>query len=252
MGFLSALGKIGGLVADFIPGGSAVKGAAKTIGKVAGAAGDVSSVLGKQQQGKAQGQISQAQLQQIQDRNAIDLFQAAQNAQNQAGQLDLQRKGFETSNRGAVAKQALIGALLGGGVQPTKVGPEGASGGLLRSLNANPDALAALKLLGSQGAAAQAAPLSFQGGQMLPAPTLSKLPQIDNGGFLATLANIGQLAGAVSPYIKGGGDPNVAGPSVARQAVDVLGAIPGGAMVPRTANPLLSSVDLRNLQMGNG
>ena len=194
MGWLSALAKIGGAAAAPFTGGASL------IPTIAGIAGDVGSVLGKQQQGKAQGQVTQAQLQQAQDRAALERYQAMQQAENQAAALDLQRQGFTQQARGTNAKQALIGALLGGGVTPTNIA--GGTGGILRSLNANPDALAALKLLGTQGADAQAAPVSFTGGKMLQAPTLTALPKIDQGGFLSTLATLGQLAGAASPYLK--------------------------------------------------
>jgi hypothetical protein len=157
---------------------------------------------GKQQQGAAQGKIDQATLNQHQDQNAIANYIAQQNAQNTAAQTDLQRKSFETSDRGNTAKQALISALLSGGMQPTKIGPTGASGGLLASLNGNPDALASLKALHSSASAAQTTPLSFQGGQTIQAPSLTPVPQIDNGGTLATLAKIGQILGAVSPFLK--------------------------------------------------
>ena len=197
MSFLSALGSIGGLIgAPFTGGLSAV------LGPALGAVGDVASVLGKQEAGKAAGKAQQAELNQRQDLSALQRYQMMQNAQQQAAQTDLQRKQFESNNRSTTAKQALIGALLGGGVTPTSISPQGASGGLLRSLNANPDAIAALKTLGGQGATAQQTPLQFEGGKMLEAPQLTQLPQIDNGGFLSTLARIGQIAGAVSPYIK--------------------------------------------------
>lgn len=196
MSLLSILTKIGGVAAAPFTGGASL------IPTIASVAGDVGSVLGKQQQGKTQGQITQAQLQQQQDRNALDAYQTAQSAQNAAAQTDLQRKGFETNNRATTAKQALIGALLGGGITPTSIGPQGASGGLLRSLNANPEALAALKMLSSQASSAQSTPLQFSGGEMLKPPTQTALPKIDNGGFLSTLANIGQLVGAASPYLK--------------------------------------------------
>jgi hypothetical protein len=252
MSFLSALGHIGDIVTDFIPGVSAAKKGVKLATKIAGAAGDVGSVLGKQQEGKAKGEMTQAQLNQGQDRNAIDLYQAQQQAQNQAAQTDLSRKNFEMGSRGTNAKQALIGALLGGGMQGAKVGPSGASGGLLASLNGNPDALAAMRALASQAGSAQASPLEFAGGQMLKAPTLTAMPKIDNGGFLSTLANIGQLAGAASPYLShGNGDDGGNGASrPQQQAVDVLGAMPGGAYKPRTVNPLLQSRDMRDLLMG--
>lgn len=187
MSFLSALGSIVGFLP--IPG-------ANYIEKGLNAAGSVGSVLGKQQQGKAAGKVSQAELNQRQDALALQKYQAEQGAQNTAAQTDLQRKGFETNNRSSTAKQALIGALLGGGVTPTSISGGQASGGLLRSLNGNPDALAALKTLGSQGSAAQNTPLQFQGGAMLQAPTLTPVPQVDQGGIGSTLAQALQLIGS--------------------------------------------------------
>jgi hypothetical protein len=41
---------------------------------------------------------------------------------------------------------------------------------------------------------------------MLSAPQLSAMPKMDTGGgFLGTLAKIGELAGAASPYVQGPG-----------------------------------------------
>jgi hypothetical protein len=199
MGLLSTLLKVGGIAAAPFTGGASL------IPTALSAAGDVASVLGKQQQGAAQGKVTQAELQQRQDQTALSRYIAEQNAQNQGGQLDLQRKNFEIGSRGTNAKQALIGALLGGGVTPTSIGPSGASGGLLRSLNGNPDALAAIKTLASQASTAQNTPMQFEGGKLLQAPQLSMLPKVDNGGVLSTLARIGELAGAASPYLQGGG-----------------------------------------------
>lgn len=210
MSWLSTLAKIGGVVAAPFSGGAslALTAGGGMLDKIGGAAGAAGQVMGAQQGGANNARIAQGQLNQGQDRNAIDLFQAQQAAQNTAAQTDLQRKGFESSNRSASAKQALIGALLGGGITPTQIGPGGASGGILRSLNANPEALAALKMLGSQGAAAQAMPLEFAGGKQMTAPTLSAVPKIDTGGgTMGTLQKIAQIFGAVSPYMhKGGGD----------------------------------------------
>jgi hypothetical protein len=174
------------------------------LGKLAGGLLGVGGVLGGQQKSAAEGAATQATLQQAQDRNALQNYQIEQGAQNQAAQTDLQRKNFEVGNRSTSAKQAMIGALLGGGsMQPTKIGPGGASGGLMASLQANPEALAAMKSLGSQGASAQASPLQFQGGEILKAPTMTPLPGAGkSSGFLSALAKIAQLGGAVAPMFQ--------------------------------------------------
>ena len=192
MNFLSVLGKIGGIAAAPFTGGASL------IPTVLSGVGDVASVLGKQQQGKAAGQQAQAQANLSQDRNAIDLYQAQQAAQNQAGQLDLQRKQQEQQSQGTAMKSALAGLLLGGGLQPTSIHGGQRSGGLLASLNANPELLAALKGYGAKNQTASMTPQAFSGGQLLQAPKLSPVPQVDNGGFLSTLANIGQLVAAPS------------------------------------------------------
>jgi hypothetical protein len=192
MSWLSTLAKIAGVAAAPFTGGASL------IPTVLSGVGDVASVLGKQQQGKAQGQVQQANAAADHDRNATSLYGTQQAAQNNAGQLDLQRQQFETGNRSASAKQALIGALLGGGMAPTSISGGQRSGGIFEALQKNPDALGAMKTLGSQGSAAQLKPQTFTGGELLKAPQLSAMPEVDNGGFLSTLANIGQLIAAPS------------------------------------------------------
>lgn len=195
MSFLSVLGKIGKGALGLVPGGG-------TLSTVLDAAGTVGSVLGKQQEGKAQGQVNQAQLNQGQDRNAISLYQAQQAAENEAAQRDLQRKQFDLSSRNTNAKSALIAALLNGGFSPTSVAGGTASGGLASKLRVDPDAMAAMRNLTQQADSAQMTPNAYTGGRTIAAPTLTQLPQVDKGGFLSTLAQIGQLAGAASPYVQ--------------------------------------------------
>lgn len=191
MGFLSFLGDLG-------------KGLVKEIPIVGPIAGAVGSALGKQQQGKATGAIAEANAKQAQDRNAIAAYQAAQQAQNQAAQTDLERQQFGATNRAQTAKQALIGSLLGGGYQPTTISIPGVpqanvSGGLARNLLANPAARQAMSTLASQASTAQNTPLSFQGGNILPPPTLTPLPNVGGSGALSNIADIGQIAGAAAP-----------------------------------------------------
>ncbi len=197
MGWLSALGKIGGIVAAPFTGGASLIPTALSL------AGDVGSVIGKQQQGATNGRITQAQLNQGQDRNAIDLYQAQQKAQNDARQLDLQTKGFENDNRSTTGKQALISALLSGNIDPTSISGGKASGGLLAALKNNPDAIAAMRNMHGQADKAQMAVPNFAGGQLLNAPSLTPLQQVDKGGWLSKLASFGQIAGAVGSGLPG-------------------------------------------------
>lgn len=204
MGLLSTLAKIGGVVAAPFSGGASL---ALT------GLGSVGDVIGGQQKGAAQGQMTQAQLQQGQDRNATDLYQAQQTAQNQAAQTDLQRKQFESTNRGSTAKQALLASLLGGGYQGANVSVPGiqnasVSGGLLDSLKNNPGAMAAMAKLAQQAGTAQDTPLQFQGGQQIQAPTMTSLPQESKGNnIMDIIARIAQIGGAVGSAMppKGGG-----------------------------------------------
>jgi hypothetical protein len=193
------------------------------LGKILGGITGLGSVLGKQEQGETQGKIAQADLNQRQDQNALASYIAQQNAQNTAANTDLNRKQFESNNRSSSAKQALIGALLGGGVAPTTFSGGKASGGLFQGLQKNPDALSAMKTLGGQGATAQATPLQFTGGEMLKAPQLSTLGEVDNGGFLSTLARIGQLAGVASPFLPQEDDEPATPMSASQQNPNIYG-----------------------------
>jgi hypothetical protein len=195
MSWLSALGKIGKGVLNIGTGGIA--------GTILDAAGDLGSVAGKQAQGNTNDKITQAQLLQGQDRNAIDLYQAQQGAQNQARTLDLQTKDFENQNRGKTAQQALVAALLNGGLPATSIAGGKASGGLAEKLRTDPDAMAAMRNLHGQADKAQMAVPNFAGGQLLNAPTLSAAPKIDSGGWLSKLASIGQFAGALGSNLPG-------------------------------------------------
>ena len=146
--------------------------------KILAMLGAPGSVLGAQAAGDTQGQVVQGQLDNQNNQNQIGLYNDAQNAQFQAGNQDLQRQQFATNNRGQTAKQALVGALLGGGYKPTSINVQGitpanVSGGLARSLLTDPKSLAAMQTLNSQASTAQNTPLSFTGGNVLTRPTLA-------------------------------------------------------------------------------
>ncbi len=223
MGWLSTLGKIGGLVAAPFTGGASL------IPTIASIAGDVGSVIGQQQQGAAQGRQAQEVANQGRDRTAVDLFGRQQDAQFKAGQQDLDRKQFENTNRGSTAKQALIGALLSGNIDPTSISGGKASGGLLAALKNNPEALASMKTLNSQAGSAQASPLSFTGGSLLDAPKMSTPQQIDKGGFMSTLASVLSGVGAVGSGLSGlssGSAPS----APYMPTLQGLGGMPGQAM----------------------
>ena len=117
MGWLDTIAKIGLIGAAPFTGGA-------TLAALP-AVSAVSSVLGKQQEGKAQGAQAQAQAQQNQDRNALSLYQTQQGAENAAAQTDLQRKQYADAARSKAASQALMAALGGGGIPKTSIAVAG-------------------------------------------------------------------------------------------------------------------------------
>lgn len=199
MSFLSMLANIGGLAAAPFTGGASIP--------IGAAIGNVSSVLGKQQEGKAKGAVDTAGVTQGQDRNAIALYQAKQAAENAAAQTDLQRQQFGANEQGRNAKNAILSALLGGNLPRTSINVPGiqsgsVSGGLIDALKNNPEALASLATLKGQANQSLASGPSFKGGATVAPPSMTPLPDTGGGNnFLSTLANIGQLIGAASPYI---------------------------------------------------
>lgn len=167
------------------------------IGRIGAGVLGLGNVLGKQQQSEAEGQLKQAQVQQGQDRNAIDLYGTRQDAQFKAGQQDLDRQTFTTKNRGDVFRQALMAELMPQLMKGVSMpGVPQASGGTF-DVASSPGALEAIKAFGSQAHTAQDTPVQFVGGEMLKAPTLTPLPQTSKGSnILSTIARIAQLANA--------------------------------------------------------
>lgn len=197
MGILSTLAKIGGVAAAPFSGGASL---ALT------ALGGVGDVLGKQQAGAASGRVAEGQLQQGQDRNAIDLYGQQQSAQDKAAQLDLQRKDYDAKSRSAAGKQALLAMLLGD-YKPSSVSVPGVtnaqiSGGMGETIKNNPQILDLLKSIASKGVTDQATPTTFTGGDLVKAPTLTPLPQQSKtSGILDTIARIAQIGGSLAPSI---------------------------------------------------
>ena len=136
----------------------------------------------------------------------LALFTAAQNAQNQAGQLDLNRKQFTDDARGGRGKQALIGDLLRNlqdvsinvpGVQKAQI-----SGGL-RPSAIGAGGREAAGALHSQALQALLSGDTFQGGEILSPPTMRQMPE--KGGVESTLdwlGLLGSVGGAVGAGLK--------------------------------------------------
>ena len=191
-----------------------LSGLLKMIPVVGPIAGGIADMAGKSAGGAAAGRQQDTQNLLTQDQLRNQQYSTAQNAQMNAGQLDLQRKGFTEDARGGRAKQALIASILGGGFQPTQVSVPGIknaqiSGGLAESLK-NPGAQASMQELLKQALSAQLAGADgeqFSGGAILPPPAMSALPKagkLENilggvglGGSLlsSVLANIKQDSG---------------------------------------------------------
>jgi hypothetical protein len=201
MGWLSTLAKVGLGVAAPFTGGASLMGipAVDAIGKMAGGVG---SVAGGAAGAKSDQRMQETALTNQFNQTDLAKYQAQQAAQNQAGQLDLQRKSFTEDARGGRAKQALLADLLSNmqdvninvpGVQTANV-----SGGL------RPSAIGAtgrssLAELAKQALAAQMSGDQFTGGQVLDAPTLRGMPQAgktEKG--LDWIGLLGSVAGAIS------------------------------------------------------
>lgn len=225
MGFWSTLGKIAKVAAPiaaipFTGGASAVGLAGSLKSALPGVLSAAGNVLGKQEAGKAEGAATQAGVTQAQDRNAINLYQAQQGAQNTAAQTDLQRKNYSDDARSRNAKQAMIAALLGGGGMESKVSVAGVpqasgTGGFMAALAKNPQALAALKELQAQSASKLANPDAFAGGESVKAPSLTGLPDTGkSSGFLSALSRGLQVAGGVGSALGGSGGGAASAPSM--------------------------------------
>jgi hypothetical protein len=220
MGWLSTLGnigKIGAVVAAPFTGGASLAAlpVLSGIGQIAGGAA-AGAQSDRALAGQQTAQENQANLNQ---------FTAAQNAQNQTGQLDLQRKMFSEQARGGRGKQALIGDLLAnmqdvnisvpgvqnatvtGGMRPSAL----SAGGRQAGSELHKQALMAL-MNGDE----------FKGGEIMTPPEVKQAPE--KGGMekgLDWLGLIGSLAGAFG----GGG---VQSPTKYSQLPGATGYIPKG------------------------
>jgi len=158
--------------------------------------------LSKAAQGATQGRQTQAVLQGNQDTLRGDNYRTQQNAEMQAGQLDLDRKGFTEGARLNRAKQmAIADALMG--YKPTQINVPGiqtanVSGGFG---GLSGDSRQGLNELKKQALAAMLAGDKFSGGKVLPREGVTSLPQAGGWekaagilGHAGNLANIGGQA----------------------------------------------------------
>lgn len=176
------------------------------LGAILGAITGLGGLLGGGAKAASDGRMNEAQLNVLRDRNALDAYGTAQNAQFQQGGLDLQRKGFTEDARGGRAKQAAIADLLAK-FKPTQISvpgiPQAQVSGGLQGLGAGGQQ--AMAELMKQALAAQLAGDKFEGGNILKAPTQSAIPK---AGLLEKIMGIGgmigQGAGAIAPFLQSG------------------------------------------------
>lgn len=167
----------------------------------------IGPMLADQARGAADGRAQQAMQQGMQDNQRESQARTAQQAETQAGGLDLQRQQFLEQSRGNRARQAAIGDLLAGH-QPTRVSVPGIrnaeiSGGL----KLGDAGRAGGAELSRQALLAMLQPPEFTGGQVLPSPGVTPLPQA--GGWekaAGILGTLGSLAGGLGQAgVFGGG-----------------------------------------------
>lgn len=164
-------------------------------------AGGLGKILGTGAKKAEESRMSQAALNLQQDQLRNSQYNTGQQAQMQAGNLDLSRKQFSEAARGNRGREAMIGDILANW-SPTQIDVPGVkkasiSGGLQ---NLGPGAREAAKLLNQKALLALLEGDSFSGGEILNAPALTPMPKagkMENiGGILGTL---GSIAGGLAP-----------------------------------------------------
>lgn len=213
MSFLSSLLGIGGdILAPFTGGVSAAvgNGLASALSGAGKTTGDAAAAMAKQQ-------LAEGQLANQANSNLNQQYGIGQNAQMEAGNLDLARQNFTNENRATTARQALVAALLKN-YTPSQVSVPGVkqatiSGGLQQALQ-NPQAQSTLQTLFDQASKAQNTPVSFSGGQILQAPQLTPLPQASGlqnvlGGVGLGSSILGSVLNSINQYKKA--QPQVGG-----------------------------------------
>lgn len=161
----------------------------------------IGSMLGGLAGGRSKGKQEEANLLMQRDALQNQQYGTAQNAQFQAGQQDLQRKGFTEDARGNRARQAMIGDLLQN-LQDVNISVPGVrnatvTGGLRPSALGDQGRQAAGNLA-KQALMAQMTPDQFSGGALLTPPKLSALPQSNwFDKFLNIAAPAASIAGGL-------------------------------------------------------
>ena len=175
-------------------------------------AGLLGNIFGKSAESSAKGRAAEADILQRQDMLRNQQYGTAQNAQMQAGGLDLQRKGFTEDARLNRAKQAALADLMMN-YSPRQVSVPGVpQANISGGTKLGEGGRAGLAEMQKQALAALLAGDKFEGGQMLAPPQLSPLPKAGKmekiGGILGNIGNIAGGLGAAFGDLGGGGGPS--------------------------------------------
>lgn len=167
--------------------------------------GDVGGVAGSAAAGAAQGRATEADLLSRRDLAANQQYGINQNAEMNAGSLDLARKNFSENARGGRAKQAIVGNLLNNmqDVNISVPGVQGSAVGGIRPSAIGSGGRANAAELARQATVAQLQGDTFTGGDVLEKPTLSSIPEASGWETAAGAAGtIGSLAAALAPLLR--------------------------------------------------
>jgi hypothetical protein len=180
-------------------------------------------ILGGGAKAAADNRMTEGELRSRQDNALTAQYGIGQDAQMDAGSLDLQRKNFTEDARGGRAKQAMLADMLMN-FKPTSIDVPGIqsasiSGGLQMGEGGR---MAAGEML-KQALMAQLSGDKFEGGGILQAPGVQGIPK---AGILENIGGSLGLAGAIAGGIKGvlpqgGGMAQVPG-------VPMTQGVPGG------------------------
>ncbi len=200
------------------------------LGAILGAISGLGSIFGGGAKASSDSRNEQAMLQLAQDRAKTDQYGIAQQGQMALANTDLARKNHEEAARGGRAKQALIGALLGGGLQDVNIDtpgiPKTSISGGLRPSALGESGRAAGSLLNQQALMKMLQGDTYQGGQLLSAPGVQATPK---AGWLEKLGGIAGTAGALAGGLQtmGVGQPKQATVPGIPQAQGLPGQLPG-------------------------
>ncbi len=157
------------------------------------------SILGGGGKASSDSRNNQAMQQLLQDKARTDQYGIGQDAQFQQANTDLARKGFEEDARGSRAKQAIIGALLGGGLQDVNIDTPGIpktliSGGL-RPSALGESGRAGGQMLNQQALMKMLQGDTYQGGNLIAPPQIRETPK---AGWLEKLGGIAGTVGGIA------------------------------------------------------